>query len=1519
MPDGPDKLILRVEKAENVADVQDGKLASGKVLDDIKPRLDGKKDDIFEYDVDKYGNSTINGALVDKINTILHDVVFQAVEDGATKKVYYTTADGKRYELEIGPNSEAIDIEAYFSDLFSWVVSWLADEKMKYLETGKAEGQPDAINTLNELGGDVGKLKQKMLASIDFELKSIWGALSDHQEQTEEEIDARHLALIKEAEEFTGDANQLQNLETRLIEERDKLSSALAVMSPNDPKKAAYLDVKNKMIDALAALPEKYIDAVIKQRITNNKLTPKPNPTEALQADIAYAIGLIESEIGKLGPEPLSRGQKEKKDRLERKRAQLQDSGEQLSEQGDDAKARDLIAAYEPVLAQTRTGLGSANETVLRDKQATFMTQKRTFDTQKDALLAAGSLSEPMKNKLLALTSAYNMLEQEFTARIYTEQTRSEIIATEAELKALQNKKGKKKEINELETSLADKRTKLQQQMDQLQWYGVWEKEALRSTATFAADKITWRLEKGYEVKTTTGKLIKNERDLEQAYKDTVPMQKQKELISAYVGKTIDRANLWPLELEYIINYKQIQVNANNDSRAEQLQELTKMDREFNNLKIGTGRDMRILAEDMNRLLKDEKTRAKYTKKAFESAFTRALLEAYNKQHIMQIEHLLANNRGLKDMQPMPEFFGAQDVDVWWPPYYLATVAQQRFWPNRKASVKEIVGGKLYRKYIKDVVVVDPYLYPTELGGTNVNKPGFSGDAMVMYDPKTGTRQVEGRATNESLLGIYLAGYKAREKPGWSPESKLITNPKEAYNLIGRWFTEGMDVIGMVQASYMADWLDETTALNKANEVVDHMLQDAIEYDDDLLLGIRKEYHAQTDYYRAAHEQMTGQKIMDKDVRNIPEDKRHRMMSRAAVRWFASGFCHGQDAYGKIEQALGKLYGGSWNVPGEFVTNSNKIVGQNVARLIDEQQKEQWYALSWRSLKDFWSVDNVLDQIQKNGIFGAWGNAITALLQQTCWSRMQPQHAQMLWSTIGTVAKVAAVLGVVRFLRDWSTSGTWFWWKAWRFGVVGVGLWWLGPDAYALAFGGKWWYLADGLRYFMNNKDDFDQRGLSSSQMLSFTFGKHKMSELFSVLEVKDGKFVVADGKIAELLASPSLWAAEKDTLKSMLGWSADALSEMIHAWLTASGVTVNNYKQVLATSWNEKVSAYINAQAVNGPWGGVPDALNVPAGDPLVAEVEEHGATLSGQEKQAFQDRLGEMVNFWTKWRTMKVYAYDYLLTYRSGLVENVYGEAVADAWKAWFQDSEKLKELRKQYVLQESPFDASSTEVDFLRKVNEQLFAAEEHMEALLQSSDVLGELKKLTENEPGDSKVSVDLNDPQDHESWFINRQSVEPKYKELLIESIPKPSWWMTKAFVGIEEGSWKMLDWSSESFLVFWVQNSATGSWEQRQLQSVGDKTVYTNGVWYVPSEDRTSIDFAINLLGTPPVGIETPAPWEWIYSKERAPTLLWGAIAAAEAGQTEIDLARNMYADGNDYEEWKKVVIKKTGQVRWGL
>ena len=113
-----------------------------------------------------------------------------------------------------------------------------------------------------------------------------------------------------------------------------------------------------------------------------------------------------------------------------------------------------------------------------------------------------------------------------------------------------------------------------------------------------------------------------------------------------------------------MINYMQIAVNINNDSRARQLNELTHMNIEFSNITVGTGADMRVMAEDINRLLADEKVRAKYTKKAFQSAFTWALLEAYNKQNILQIEYLMANNRGLPEMQQLPTFFGNQQIDV---------------------------------------------------------------------------------------------------------------------------------------------------------------------------------------------------------------------------------------------------------------------------------------------------------------------------------------------------------------------------------------------------------------------------------------------------------------------------------------------------------------------------------------------------------------------------------------------------------------------------------------------------------------------------------------------------------------------------------------------------------------------------------------------------------------------------------------------------------------------------------------
>ncbi len=40
-----------------------------------------------------------------------------------------------------------------------------------------------------------------------------------------------------------------------------------------------------------------------------------------------------------------------------------------------------------------------------------------------------------------------------------------------------------------------------------------------------------------------------------------------------------------------------------------------------------------------------------------------------------------------------------------------------------------------------------------------------------------------------------------------------------------------------------------------------------------------------------------------------------------------------------IEDRLSSVYGGSWQFKGEFVTNSNEIVGQDIARLIDGQRE----------------------------------------------------------------------------------------------------------------------------------------------------------------------------------------------------------------------------------------------------------------------------------------------------------------------------------------------------------------------------------------------------------------------------------------------------------------------------------------------------------------------------------------------------------------------------------------------------
>ena len=92
-----------------------------------------------------------------------------------------------------------------------------------------------------------------------------------------------------------------------------------------------------------------------------------------------------------------------------------------------------------------------------------------------------------------------------------------------------------------------------------------------------------------------------------------------------------------------------------------------------------------------------------------------------------------------------------------------------------------------------------------------------------------------------------------------------------------------LDVVSAVRQKLIANGIDATQAEIEAKQLAEKLLSDAIKYDDDVIVRIRQEFIHQADYYRAEEERRTGRPVTDRKIDYIPADKRHRMLSRAAV------------------------------------------------------------------------------------------------------------------------------------------------------------------------------------------------------------------------------------------------------------------------------------------------------------------------------------------------------------------------------------------------------------------------------------------------------------------------------------------------------------------------------------------------------------------------------------------------------------------------------------------------------------
>jgi hypothetical protein len=1517
------ELKLNIVTTTDTPDSSAPKLDRQKLAEDLKKRLDANKASIFANKSEVYGAQSTD-YLTKQANKILETNLLKVghteINDGNEQYViYYTGTDGRQYSLDtIWEWGSSVDVNSpmsiYFNAVFYEITNWLAEQKLRHLEQWKAGGDTWAASALDALWTDLAQIKKDMWKEIDFFLgNEIDDLITNQKQTTEQEIETNFSTLIAQAKDFSGDYNQMQQLDQQIAVQIDNISASLAGRTGSD--RATYEQHQRDLEYARASLPDKYIDAVIKKHISTNPLTPKADVLPALNQEIIRALELIETELASLtgttDPAQLAR-----QTELLRKKTSLESSLSQLDVSTDDADALRTVERYTSALAQLRTGLHTINEATLTDRNDSLFTQRTTLE-QEIATLKAKKLSPQTEVKLDLVLSNYTKAEEEFAKRIKLERARRELTDMEDKVAKMKREKARKKDIAELEELIGAKRLEVRDTMDELRGYVGVDGELVRDTPEIpSATIIQRRLQEGYDVKPAIdGKQVgvKTEEQLKQAYSGVLDTRQQDNLISQYLGKTLNRSKLWPLELQYMINYKQIQVNANNDSRAVQLDELTNMNREFNNLKIGTGGDMRIMAEDINRLLADEKVRAKYTKKAFQSAFTWALLEAYNKQNLMQIEYLMANDRGIPDMQQMPDFFTSQQVDVWWPPYYLGVVAQQWFWPQWRWSVKDIVGKKLYNKYLKNVSIIEPYLYPTELPGTNINsKPSRGGNAIMMKS-EHGTREVIGETmTNETLLNLYLQSYESYDVTWGTLENKLTTDPKIGYNLVDRWLTEGMDIIGLIKVAYMKKGMNETEAWDKARVVGEQLIKDAFTYDDDLIFHIREEYHAQTDYYRAARERLDWHAITDRSVDKIPLDQKNRIMSRAAVQGLSRGFGHGQDAYGNIQRQLMQMYGWAREVPDQFVHNSNDKVGENMVRLIEDHKKAPGFALGARTMADFGSVDNFVDKVQTKGIFETWGEVGTTLMQQYMpW--IPPEQAKMLWSGLGKVAKWAAVIWVVKSLYNRTKAGDGFWWKANRLATIGVGAYFFGKDIMALWFGGKWWWIASGLSNYLNKSKDYGKRGLSDQQMLSFTFGKQSLNDLFSLLEVKDGKFMITEGKMKQMFSGSNLAPDQQEAMKAMLWGSRDGMSNMIHDGLAGAGVTPENYKSVLATSWTKSVTEFMNGAALFSQQENLlADALGVDAQDPQFVEVHEMYKHLSAEQQKSFLERAEAMKTFGKTRDDLNTYMSSYLIDKRRVLLDMRFGAPVVDLWKAWFAQQDAVTDMRKLFIAGVAPFDGSTTVANnmftFTNSMKTNIFGGDENIATFLQSSDVLADLKLLVDegNPPfvDDEKAIVDLSTNTD--TWFVNRMNAtDPKktYSEMFVRGVDKLG---SDAFIGVKEGATTLPNGKKESFLVFWLPNEA-GKREERQIDSIAGKALLTDGFGWVGTGGGTK-EFSISLAD----GVAWSATYETAY----APQLLRSSMQAAKWGATEFDLSGREFSDPAQAKSGK-VLMKKTGAVRW--
>jgi hypothetical protein len=1425
-------------------------------LVDIQKRLDSKKALLIK-DATKLIDNDLSDFFEQVNQQVMKDVGLQVLEwdvkdtDGKYM-LYYTDLSGKQRKLDEEIQwKEAVKDTAFVKGMFDAVLSWMLDTKIQTLVDLKKQWKITDKTKLAAITTEIDNYNTDIKKTQDEFVKKYSNEVIDNVQPKIAKLQQEILSQIPDVTIILNEVASFSWNQSAMSALDQKISSAIIArdqIRAIDPTKSKqYNNEIIQLVDAQRTLRIQYINGYYAKNIQGK--TPSEDKDPTVLSDLKYVLWLVDSELLNINLTA------EERQALEKKKLDIQNIKRHFEVSAEDNEAKRLFERYKKSYESLSSWLDMLTAEQLKariDEHAKQRTElldaHNVYDAKRWATI------EPLSTEIADIKAKFEELKT--ILPLFKDYADTSNVLSSLYLKRKQllesvplkkNGEPKKKDDRDTLKGIDDSILTTKQAIEQkIQLIQHKTKSTALSLTTLPVDNTKWETTKN--APSTTPAL---QNAVVDGF-DDIPEPEKKVLTEKFFWQSsalLEKGDWWkmrslcnPRHQEYLIAYQKIALKdfMGDSSRANSLKNLVKENTKFDDKELWSVRDFRLLAKNLKNQRDEAKDKYKYAKKAIWCLFEWSYYNAFNKQSLQMIESLEANKLWLSAMQPAPTFAcGCEEtmLQVMAPGWMLACCGQELLrgipWINPQAEMIKILSEcDVYKKMMKNIDAskwarctpevknAHPYFFPHELPGTSAHDVSSSTNGVLIYDIETKTYKLEWEMSPNTLLTAYIASHTWQNlQPDHELKNQSNNDTHYAHLLLKNRFkwTWWFDLIGEM-GKFNTPKLDVDQRL----EMISQMFKDALVHDDRAINLIRKSYTNQLNNYWYSRERNAKHDILNQDVKNIPADEKERMLSRAAAEWYAYHYGMPENQ-ATIEWRLQELFGGSRQEK-KFVHNSDRIVWQNMSRIIDEHRGEPWYALSALSLKDFNSVDKVYDEVKAHGVFGTLGNAITAGLQNI--PGMTASMANDIGNITWSLAKWWAIIFAVKAAWEW-VSEKWFSIKSlWRGMMLG---WWLmlvGKDLHALAFGWEWWVGMRIINAYQEKKDLFnDKEWLGPTQWLSLIFGDMPVSEFMKNIQVnKEWKFELNPGSYSALMNNPNATSAQKELLSAMFQWSDGSVNQMIDQALTEQlGVDTQNYPANLAPFWSMKLADFIRNKTITSNYeaqiqnalGGMDAATK--------KEIEDHLHTLTNpQDKENFLKKIDEMATFGKKRNDLEMMFGGYFPKRPDIAIDPVMDAAL----KWWFANKADIALARKQFLLWVGPnFTPTSTADDLRTYLVTTYFAWNGDVAKLLQSSDVNAEIKKLY---PG---AIVDF--AKDNKRHINNPASgAWAQYSEMCFENI---GWKTGLTFIGIEKTSL----WSSK--LVLWVQNT---NWVYEQWQ--------VDTIWTPPvnlSVDHIGFDGTTFVIG----------------------------------------------------------------------